>query len=188
MKGYIYVMFGGADPSVGWEMNDPIFGNAPTMGACRPDIRRAIEQGDYIFPISGSVRNVKPHVVGAMAVDEKINALAAYRRFPQHRMRENERGQLIGNITVDERGRQVALDYHDNHLKRIENYIVGRDAIYFDDELEMQQAKQETVDILNEIFKKDETKVHKIIGRCRRMNERQVRELLDWMSKIKQAP
>lgn len=64
MKGYIYTMFKGADPSVGWSMTDPIYGKVPTMGACMPNIRRLVEKGDFIFSISGRVAAVKPHIVG----------------------------------------------------------------------------------------------------------------------------
>ena len=186
MKGYVYKMFQGADPGAGWQMTDPLFGATPTMGACRPDIRRAVEKGDYIFPISGRVTNVLPHVVGAFAVDEKINALAAYSRFPQNRMTQDESGHLSGNIIVDAKGEHLPFDYHENHLRRIDNYIVGTEPIYFDQQGEIEKAKAETVLMLNSIFGKNETSVFKIIGRGRRLDHVQVRELLDWMNKIKQ--
>nr|WP_068890981.1 hypothetical protein [Pedobacter panaciterrae] len=185
MKGYIYTMFPGADPSNGWEMTDPIFKNTPTMGACRPDIRRSVERGDYIFSISGRVVNVKPHIVGAFSVDDKINALAALNRFPQNAMQIDENGKLQGNIIVDAQGNHLDIDYHDNYKKRIENYIIGRDPIFFEEQEEIKKAKDETVSILNDIFGKNEDRVHKIIGRCRKLDSHQVNELLDWMNKIK---
>src|ERR1700733_14571852 len=42
MKGYIYTMYAGADPAHDWTLNDPIFGNSPTLGACVPHIRKAV--------------------------------------------------------------------------------------------------------------------------------------------------
>src|SRR5689334_4451772 len=62
MNGYIYTMAAGADPGHGWVMNDPIFGDVPTLGACVPNIRRVVEEGDYIFVVSGRVRNERQFV------------------------------------------------------------------------------------------------------------------------------
>jgi|SRR6185437_5918373 len=185
MKGYIYTMFKGADPSAGWNMTDPIYGKVPTLGACRPDIRRRVERGDYIFSISGNIVNIKPHIVGAFEVDEKISAVAAFERFPQNRMKKTKDGELIGNIIVDDSGNHLDIDYHENYERRLENYIVGKDVLSFNSDEEIKKAKEETVDILNDIFGKEEDKVHKIIGRCRKLDEVQVRNLLAWMNKIK---
>ncbi len=49
MSGYIYTMYAGADPGHGWVLNDPVLGTVPTLGACVPNIRRVVKQGDYIF-------------------------------------------------------------------------------------------------------------------------------------------
>ncbi len=185
MKGYIYRMYEGADPSTGWEMTDPIYKDVPTMGACRPDIRRRVERGDYIFAISGRVANIKPHIVGAFAVDDKINALAAYNRFPENRMQKDEDGTFHGNIIVDSSGEHLDFDYHTNHERRIENYLIGKDPIFFETTEQIKVAKNETIDILNNIFGKQEDKVHKIIGRCSKLDEQQIDNLLVWMKKIK---
>jgi 3-oxoacyl-[acyl-carrier protein] reductase len=75
MKGYIYTMYQGADPGMGWKMTDPIYVPIPTLGACMPNIRRAVTLGDYVFSISGRVEGVKQYVVGGFAVEEKINAM-----------------------------------------------------------------------------------------------------------------
>src|SRR5687768_12631880 len=114
MKGYIYTMFAGADPAEGWEMTDPIYGKVPTLGACVPNIRKAVERNDYIFSISGRSKNVKQYVVGGFSVDEKINALAAYKRFPQNRMKVDGGG----NIIIDKNGKQLDFDYHKNFENR----------------------------------------------------------------------
>lgn len=178
-------MFRGADPAKGWEMTDPIYKGIPTMGACRPDIRRAVERGDFIFSVSGRVVNIKPHVVGAFSVDQKIDALMAYDRFPEKRMRINDDGILQGNVIVDEKGERLPFDYHTNHAKRVSNYIIGADPIFFDKENEIEKAKNETLEILNYIFGTKEEKVSKIIARWRKMDASQVKDLLDWMKKIK---
>ncbi|MCX2473529.1 MULTISPECIES: hypothetical protein [Pedobacter] len=185
MKGYIYTMFKGADPSMGWDMTDPIFTKVPTMGACRPDIRRAVERGDYIFSVSGRIVNVKPHIVGAFSVDDKINSLAAFDRFPENRMEVDQEGKFHGNIIFDKNGNHLPFDYHTNHDRRIDNYIIGKDAIFFDAEEEIKKAKEETVAVLNDIFGKNEEKVHKILGRWRKMDSAQVNDLLSWMNRIK---
>jgi hypothetical protein len=125
MKGYIYTMFQGADPGNGWRLTDPIFGKKPTLGACMPNIRRLVTEGDHIFSISGRVEGVRQYVVGGFEVQEKIDALAAYRRFPENRQRREPDGNLTGNIIVTEDGKRSPVDYHSNFEKRLDNYVVG---------------------------------------------------------------
>ncbi len=186
MKGYIYTMYGGADPGIGWEMTDPIFKGIPTMGACRPDIRRKVEQGDYIFAISGKVLSVRQHIVGAFAVDKKIDALTAHALYPQNRL-TFDHGKQRGNIIVDGEGKHIEGDYHSNWERRTKNYIVGKDPIYFDKDAEMQRAKEETLQVLNDIFGKNEERVFDILGRFgKKIDEGQVGYILEWMKKIKQ--
>src|SRR5258708_24473173 len=110
MKGYIYTMYEGADPSRGWVMNDPTFRKSPTLGACVPNIRRAVSVGDHIFVISGRIKDERQFVVGSFERAEKINALAAYRRFPECRLKPHENGQGVENINVHTRGKQQPLD------------------------------------------------------------------------------
>jgi hypothetical protein len=185
MKGYIYTMYQGADPAEGWEMTDPIYGKIPTLGACMPNIRRAVNSGDYIFSISGRVKNVSQYVVGGFKVDEKINALAAYRRFPENRMIISDDGSLKGNIITDSKGKHLAIDYHTNHEKRIENYIIGKDAIVIAGEKQVQKAREETLLMLNALFGRKEDAIHKIIGRWRKLDNVQVNDLVSWMKQIR---
>src|SRR5690348_14542774 len=117
MKGYIYTMFAGADPGAGWVMTDPMLGKRPTLGACMPNIRRVVVPGDHIFFISGRVQGLPQYVVGGFKVDEKISALAAYRRFPENRMRKED-GELRGNIVIREDGSRNPIDYHKNFASR----------------------------------------------------------------------
>ena len=95
MKGYIYTMFKGADPGAGWEMTDPIFKPVPTMGACMPNLRRALARGDYVFAISGKAPSVRQYVVGGFRVAEK-STLSAYNRFPANRLHLDRNGTTQG--------------------------------------------------------------------------------------------
>lgn len=186
MKGYIYTMYQGADPGNGWKMTDPIFGKVPTLGACMSNMRRVVMEGDYIFSISGRVENLKQYIVGGFAVQEKINALAAFNRFPENRMTKLDDGQLKGNIIIDKYGNQLPFDYHSNFESRLDNYIIGRDPILFEKEKEIKIARESTIEILNTLFGKNEEKISKIIGRWRKLDEIQIKDLIQWFEEIKQ--
>ena len=187
MKGYIYTMFSGADPGQGWTMTDPIYGKVPTLGACMPNIRRSVEQDDYIFSVSGKVLNVKQYVVGAFSVDEKINALAAYKRLPENRMHVGTQGTLFGNIIVDANGHHLDCDYHKDHERRIENYIIGKDLVVIEGEKQVEKAREETLYVLNQLFGKNEDTIRKVLGRWRKLDEAQIKDLLNWMNDIRKG-
>lgn len=187
-KGYIYTMFKGADPSQGWRMTDPIFGKVPTLGACMPNIRRVVSAGDHIFVISGQVIGVQQYVVGGFEVDQKIDALAAYKKFPQNRQQLADDGALKGNIIVNANGTRSAVDYHSNFAKRVENYVVGKNPVVLEESREINRARKETLEVLSNIFKKRGRKVSEIIGRWRRLNDDQIEQMLDWMLSVKQSP
>ena len=186
MKGYIYTMGAGADPGKGWVMNDPIFGDVPTLGACVPNIRRAVEVGDYIFVVSGKVQQVQQFIVGGLRVDEKISALAAYKRFPEYRLNLGDDGNLRGNIIVDGKGQHHPLDGHNNFERRIQNYIVGKDPIVLERPSEQQAAREDTVNFLSHLFGKKGRQVFEIIGRHRKMDEAQVKRTINWLKEISQ--
>lgn len=183
MKGYIYTMFAGADPASGWKMTDPIYGKTPTLGACMPNIRRAVEEDDYIFSISGKMQNVKQYIVGGFSVNEKINALAAYNRFPENRMKVNNDGSLTGNIILDENGNHHPADYHSNHEQRIENYIIGKNPILVENN-QVEKAREETIQILNDLFGTNGSTVYNILGRWRKMDEYQIKDLITWITNL----
>lgn len=178
-------MFAGADPDLGWKMTDPIYTKTPTLGSCVPNIRRVVEQGDYIFSISGRVKGFNQYVVGCFAVDQKINQLSAYQKFPQNRMKVDKEGTLSGNIIIDKDGNQLPYDYHTNLEKRIENYIIGKDPITIEGQKEVKKARQETIIMLNSLFNKKEESIHKIIGRWRKLDQSQINDLIGWMKQIK---
>ena len=187
MKGYIYTMYKGADPAEGWQMTDPIYGKIPTLGACMPNIRKAVEKGDYIFSISGRVANIKQYVVGGFRVDEKIDSLAAYERFPQNRMTVDESGVFLGNIIFDEKGNHLDCDYHKNHENRVDNFVVGEDPIVIQGNEQVEKARKETLDFLNKLFGRHEDSIYKVVSRWRKLNEAQIKELLNWMKNIQKG-
>jgi hypothetical protein len=187
MKGYIYPMFAGADPGKGWRMTDPILGKTPTLGACMPQIRRAVTSGDMIFSISGRVRGVQQYVVGGFEVAEKIDALAALARFPQNKQRRLPDGELAGNIIVNSDGSRSEVDYHSNFEKRLDNYVVGCRPVVLTKPGEIEQAREETIDVLADVFGKRADRLFEITGRWRKLDEKQIEKLVSWMKGIKAA-
>ena len=185
MAGYIYTLYAGADPGRGWIMNDPIFVGTPTLGACVPNIRRQVQIGDWVFAISGRVPGVQQFVVGGFRVMEKIDQLAAYSRFPENRVQKAPNGQLVGNIIVTKDGHQHADDVHDNFERRLENYIVGGSPIALENDAEMDRARADTLSLLRLIFDREGNRVFDIIGRARKMDDDQVRELRGWLESLK---
>ena len=185
MKRYIYPMYVGADPGKGWIMIDPIFGGVPTLGACMPNIRRAVEVGDYIFCISGRVAGVQPYVVGGFKVAEKINALAAHGRFPEYRLSKKENDQILGNIIVTAKGDQHTLDDHSDFARRVENYIVGDDPVCLESNEAIERAREETLGFLSDLFAKEGNRVFDIVNRWRRLDEAQVHRLREWLFELR---
>ncbi|OFW00189.1 MAG: hypothetical protein A3G20_04465 [Acidobacteria bacterium RIFCSPLOWO2_12_FULL_59_11] len=188
MKGYIYTMFAGADPGVGWHMTDPIFGKTPTLGACMPNVRRYVSVGDYVFVVSGRAAGVNQYVVGGFKVAEKIHALAAYNRFPQNRLVRLPNGELSGNVIVDTTGRHHILDYHDAFQRRLENYIVGRDPVQLKKPEEVMLGREKSLPILQRLFDvRHANRIADVIGRMRKLDEKQIERLLDQLRRIKEA-
>ena len=188
MKGYIYTMSSGYDAILGRHkhLNDPSFDKVPTLGACMPNIRRLVSRGDHIFVVSGSVDGVQQYVVGGFEVDEKINALTAFERFPENRLRYLDDGSLHGNIIVDEKGKHHQLDDHDKFEMRIENYIVGRNPLSLSKIDEIERARQESLPFLQKTFRTRGDTVFSVLGRWRRMNEHQVEEMNVWLRSMKE--
>lgn len=183
-KGYVFVS-PGSDPGLGKPLADPIFGKRTTMGACRPDLRRLVRPGDHIFVVSGSSRGVSQYIIGGFAVDEKIDALVAHARFPEHRLRMED-GIKEGNIIVDEEGRHHPLDHHSNFERRIRNYIVGRDQVFLQRPAEVDLGRDRTLEILREAFDKPWAhRVREIIGRNARLNEKQIAKIRSALREIK---
>ncbi len=184
MKGYIYKLYAGADPSLGWEFNDPIFGKYATLGACMPNIRRFLDIGDWVFALSGRVPERVPYVIGGFKVDEKLDALDAYERFPEYRLRKNERGQVVGNIIVDADGEHDALDDHDQFAKRRQNYLVGREAVAIVGERAIELARARTHGMLERILNMRSNNTADLVPRWRGLNEEQVKALVEELRRL----
>lgn len=190
MKGYIYITGTGTDPAIRNNLNDPILYRKPTLGACMPNIRRLVTKGDYIFVVSGKVPGAQQYVVGGMRVAEKIDALTAYRRFPEYRLAVDADGHLQGNIAVDGAGAKHPLDHHslDGFERRIQNYIVGADPVVLHTPQEVASGRAQTLDRLSTILQRPKAnRVIDVMSRWAKMDEGQVKQMLDWLNGVKGA-
>lgn len=189
MKGYIYITGTGADPGLHNNLDDPLFGAKPTLGACMTNLREFVDPGDYLFVVSGKASNVQQYIIGGMRVAEKIDALAAYGRFPENRLRVDETGFVRGNIIVDANGLQHPLDHHspDSFERRIKNYIVGDEAAALITPEEVMLGRERSLRKLSEMFERPGNRAIDIIGRHRKLGEDQVHGLMDWLRGIKAA-
>src|SRR5580693_1375337 len=110
MVGKIFITRSGYDPQLGKHVKDPYLGPNPTLGACRPDVRKQLTQGDHIFVISGKVPVAPQYVMGGFEIAAKIDPLTAYQQFPEQRLHRLPDGQLAGNIVINANGKQHKLD------------------------------------------------------------------------------
>ena len=186
-KGYIYTTKTGYDPERGKAIKDPYLGDRPTLGACMPNIRRHVVQGDHIFIVSGKVKDVPQFVIAGFEVEDKIDALLAYDLYPQHRLRQLDSGEIIGNIIITPEGRQHPLDTHkpSTFARRIQNYVTGRNALVLSSPREIQSGREDTSYVLSYILGKKGRTPYDIYGRCKKVDDRQIRELRDWLASIK---
>lgn len=184
MKGYIYKLYAGADPSTGWTFNDPIFGKKATLGACMPNIRRFVDVGDWIFAISGRVPEVVPYIVGGFKVDEKLDALEARARFPEYILKKNDKGQVVGNIIVDEKGNHDKLDNHDKFTERRNNYLVGSEKIHFETPESVVMARSNSHKILQDVLGIKKNNFSELVPRWRRLDHGQVQNLILHLRRI----
>lgn len=187
MIGKIYVMSSGYDPEKGKHVNDPYLGPNPTLGACRPDIREKLQTGDQIFVVSGKVRNIDQVILGGFEIAEKISAIEAYERYPAQRLRLLSDGQITGNVIVTADGKQHELDHHNQFARRIQNYIVGRDAIALSSREELAEGRRQTLDILREVFLRNGKSIVEVIGRCSNLNAEQITKLRALLDAVKHA-
>jgi hypothetical protein len=188
MIGKIFITRSGYDPQLGKHVKDPYLGPNPTLGACRPDIRRRLGQGDHIFVISGRVPDANQFVMAGFEIESKISASEAYRLFPELRLHRRQDGQLTGNIIVDGIGRQHPLDDHKSFDQRIQNYIVGKNLISLVTADEIAEARKQTLNALREILHKRGASPIDVVGRWgTQLNDRQVMQLRDWLSELKRS-
>ena len=155
MIGKIFITSSGYDPEKGKHVKDPYLGPCPTLGACRPDIRKKLQEGDQIFVISGKIPDADQFVIGGFQIAEKISACEAYLRFPYLRLSERDDGQVTGNVIVNSRGKQHKLDHHKSFERRIENYVVGTNPIVLSTPAEVTEGRRRTLEILRDVFRKN---------------------------------
>jgi hypothetical protein len=190
MIGRIFITRSGYDPEKGKHVKDPTLGPLPTLGACRPDIRRRVVEGDHIFVISGKVRGAAQYVIGGFEVAQKIDAMTAYRILPEQRLHRRDDGQLDGNIIVDARGNQHRLDNHrtDTFEKRITDYVVGRNPVALTTPEEIALGREQTLEVLRNVFRKPGGSPFEVVGRWGSpLSEDQVMQLRDWLHSLKQT-
>lgn len=189
MIGKIFVTGSGCDPVKGKHIKDPYLGPKPSLGACRPDIRKRVQKGDHIFVVSGKVPGFPQVVLGGFEIAEKISAIEAYERFPEQRLRLLPNGEVTGNVIVSARGTQHTLDHHDKSTfdQRIENYLVGINPIALLTLEEIDEGRLLTLEILQEVFGKKGNSVREIIGRCSNMTEMQVYRLRMLLDEVKNS-
>jgi hypothetical protein len=188
MKGYIYITGSGTDPAALNNLNDPIFGPTPTLGGCMPNIRRAVAKGDYIFVVSGKVPGIQQYVVGGFRVEDKLKALRAYARFPENRLKLDQQGILQGNVLVDSKGKKHPLDRHNPYRfkERIENYIVGADALILSTPQEVALGRERSLEALSTILERPRSnRVIDVMARWGKLENGQVTSMLDWLQGIK---
>ncbi len=152
-----------------------------------PNIRRLVLPGDFVFVVSGATKGVQQYVVGGFRVEEKISALAAYERFPANRLHATDDGKIVGNIIVDGTGLQHPLDRHDpkTFSRRIEDYLVGSNAVALETPPEIQRGRTETLDRLATILERPRAnRVIDLMGRWAKLDAAQVDQTLDWLRGI----
>jgi len=190
MVGKIFITSSGYDPQLGKHVKDPYLGPCPTLGACRPDIRKQLQQGDHIFVISGKVPGADQFVLGGFEIEQKISAREAYRRFPELRLHKREDGQLVGNIIVNGAGRQHKLDDHkpESFERRMQNYIVGKNLLSLSTTAEIDLGRQQTLDALRDILGRTGSSPFAIVGHFgMRLTEKQIMRLRDWVATLKRV-
>jgi hypothetical protein len=159
MSSYVFVS-PGSDPGMGRPLHDPILasGVRPTMGSCRPDLRRNVRVGDQVFVISGSMgpkAGLSQYVIGGLVADRILDdQLAAYNEFPEYRLHYGSDGARTGNIIVNADGSQHAKDHHpaDTFQRRIRAYLVGKDPVVIESPPEIALARERSVQILAEVL------------------------------------
>jgi hypothetical protein len=177
-----------SDPGMGRPLADPLLtsGSRPTMGTCRPDLRRLVRPGDQIFVISGSMGpKHRQYVIGGLEIAEKLaDQLAALEKFPENALRFDA-GKKMGNIIVTPDGYQHPQDTHppETFEKRIKNYLVGQNPVVLETPREIELGRERTIDILSGLFNRSGPRVAQIVGRHRKLTDEQAdrlrRELLD---------
>lgn len=187
MPNYIFVS-PGSDPGAGRALVDPMLTSSkPSMGTCRPDLRRMVKPGDHIFVVSGSLgRTYQQYVIGGMQIDEKLeDQLEALRRLPSNALVFDGR-QKHGNIIALADGTQHPRDRHSNFESRIKNYVLGKNAVVLETPREVQLGRERSVEILARLFDRSGSRIQQVMGRSRKLSDAQAERLRRALEDIKQ--
>jgi hypothetical protein len=189
MSNYIFVS-PRSDPGMGRPLTDPMLtsGARPTMGTCRPDLRRLVKLGGQIFVVSGSMgRNVGQYVIGGFEIDSKLtNQLEALRQFPENRLEFDNDGHRHGNIIALPDGTQDPRDQHDKFEQRIRNYVIGKNPIVLESPREVALGRERSVDILADVLDKPRApRIQQVMGRWRKLSDAQVERLRQALADLK---
>ena len=174
---------------MGQPLVDPALSSRrPTMGTCRPDLRRLVTLGGQIFVVSGSMgKLVNQYVIGGLEVHDKLpSQMAAFEKYPEHRIHYNAAGQRLGNIIVTEDGDHDPRDGHDKFDRRIQNYLVGKNPVFLETEREITLGREHTVEILARIFDKPAAKrIREVMGRMAKLSDEQAGRLREALMQLK---
>jgi hypothetical protein len=189
MIGKIFITSTGYDPQLGKHVKDPYLGDNPSLGACRPDIRKKVAPGDHIFVISGKIKQAPQFVMGGFEVAAKMPSSVAYKQYPDQRLHKRADGQLTGNIIVNARGEQHRLDTHKSEtiLRRIDNYVIGKNPIALVSDAEIAKGREQTILVLSDILQRPGSTPFEIVGGRAgyELSEKQVLRLLEWLRSLK---
>lgn len=147
-----------------------------------------VSLGGQIFVVSGSMgKNVQQYVIGGLEIKDKLSSqLAAYDKYPEHRLRYDESGQRLGNIIVTADGQHHPDDHHNNFDTRIQNYLVGANPVVLETEREVALGREHSLDILAQVFDRaGATKVREVIGRMRKLTDDQAGRLREALLQLK---
>jgi hypothetical protein len=122
-----------------------------------------------------------------MEVAERIDALAAYERFPENRLQVGPAGLVEGNVIVDSDGNQHLLDDHSPNTfeTRIKNFIVGTNPVVLETDREVAIGREQTLPKLSELLGKRGNRVIDVMSRIAKLDETQVQDMLSWLKGIK---
>ena len=194
VQGYLYIAsaFQSLKQSgctVGGELdNDPHIWRKPyTWGICRPDIRNAVSEGDYIFFVLGKKANLPQMIFAYIKVGEVLTHQQAFHRreLKSKRMIGNKKTE--GNIIVNSDGSYNGNDYkiHFKNFDEIKKKYVIADMIHSKviTTQEIVSKAQDFVSFLNKLLDKDGDSPYKIISQkgIWGLKEEQVKQLIGWL-------
>jgi hypothetical protein len=169
-----------------WRDNCPHFWSGPpTWGICRPDFRKVLSVGDYVFFVLPARARLPQMIYGYMRILEKIDHITAYHRpalFDKRMGNKNPNGNIIVNSSGQYNKFDGGVHLH-NFQKIKQHYVVGDpEKSAFLTEAKILQKHPAFQATLNVIFNKTGGAPINVISRKgRRMNHQQVADMLQWL-------